>query len=253
MALANLLTTDEQIDALLERAKHQPDRPIAKSARYDAGLDAIIVELTGGRRLLLPRTELQGLDQASVSQLSEIELHVGSGHSWPQLDVDHYLPSLLAGQYGSIAWMRALEMRGMPHTAENSAVAFAKDKVFHNLYPLTAPFGSVYRQVLQGVSMCLRDGLATEIALAFPSNTVRIAALRGDVDVDLSTTGSIGSDISDSNPWQRCIGRQIEDHWFAMDQNGNLNVLLLSFSGATSPEISLTAIDSHIQVSSISH
>jgi hypothetical protein len=33
--------------------------------------------------------------------------------SWPQLDVDHYLPHLLERRYGDALWMQALQLRGV--------------------------------------------------------------------------------------------------------------------------------------------
>ena len=101
---------DAEIDAALERAKldPQPDPPMAIAAEYDARLDLVLLSIDNGRRLALPRKELQGLEDATESQLSHIEIFGGLDIAWPQLDVDHYLPSLMAGTYGSDRWMQSL-------------------------------------------------------------------------------------------------------------------------------------------------
>ena len=65
-------------------------------------------------RLIIPREDLQGLENATPRQLAEIQLWGGGiSLSWPQLDVDHYLPHLLEHRYGSDAWMEKLRVRGV--------------------------------------------------------------------------------------------------------------------------------------------
>ncbi len=105
--------TNADIDAALEAAKSLPDRPIATSAVYDATFDLVVLRLSTGRRFAIPREELQGLHDATEVQLSEIEIHCGVDIAWPQLDVDHYLPSLLERRYGSKLWMESLERRSV--------------------------------------------------------------------------------------------------------------------------------------------
>ena len=67
------------------------------SAEYLGGrADLIVLRLSTGGRLAIPREQLQGLEGATEGQLSEIQLWGGGiSVSWPQLDVDHYLPHLL--------------------------------------------------------------------------------------------------------------------------------------------------------------
>ena len=110
MAEWTLKTTDAEIDAALERARlnPDPDPPSATTAEYRAELDLVILHLDTGRRLVLPREELQGLQTATPDQLAHIEIFGGRDIAWPDLDVDHYLPSLIAGIYGSDRWMQSL-------------------------------------------------------------------------------------------------------------------------------------------------
>jgi hypothetical protein len=107
--------TDEDIDAALEDAKSLPDDPRALSAEYVGGkADVIVIQLSTGGRLTIPREELEGLENATEAQLSDIQIWgPGASLSWPQLDVDHYVPHLLEHRYGSKAWMEKLRVRGV--------------------------------------------------------------------------------------------------------------------------------------------
>lgn len=82
--------------------------PVATSARYDGGRDAIVVELDNGAFMGLPVGKLQGLQGASASQLDNILVEAkGLGLHWPDLDADLYVPALLEGIFGSRKWMAA--------------------------------------------------------------------------------------------------------------------------------------------------
>jgi hypothetical protein len=106
--------TDEEIEAALEEAKEFDDEPRAASAEYVSATDAVMIHLSTGGRLIIPREDLQGLENATPRQLAEIQLWGGGiSLSWPQLDVDHYLPHLLEHRYGSDAWMEKLRVRGV--------------------------------------------------------------------------------------------------------------------------------------------
>ncbi len=102
-------TTDAEIDAALELAKSLPPEPHALSGEYNRELDLIILRLDDGRRLVLPRKQMQGLQDATEAQLAHIEIFGGTDNAWPALDVDHNLRSLLVGRYGSEKWMKSLQ------------------------------------------------------------------------------------------------------------------------------------------------
>jgi len=105
------LTTEADIEAAYERARNSPPLPTATSACYDPALDVIVLHIDTGRRLVIPREELQGLEKATVEEVSHIEIFGGLDIAWPKLDVDHYLPALVEGIYGSEAWMQSLNRR----------------------------------------------------------------------------------------------------------------------------------------------
>ena len=111
MAAGKLITTDAEIDAALERSRHLPELPTAVAAEYDSRLDLILLRIDDGRRLVVPREQMQGLQNATQAQLSDIQIFGGTDIAWPQLDVDHYLPALLEGRYGSEKWMQSLESK----------------------------------------------------------------------------------------------------------------------------------------------
>jgi len=113
MAQGRVVTTEAEIDAALERAKQFDKEPRVAAAEYNAQLNVVVLHLDTGRRLVIPREELQGLQDATDVQLAEIEIFAGLSLAWPQLDVDHYLPHLLEHRYGSDQWMKALERRGV--------------------------------------------------------------------------------------------------------------------------------------------
>jgi hypothetical protein len=250
MATASVLTTDEDIDAAIERAQHLPDLPGAVSARYDASVDAIILELQGGRRLLLPRSELQGLEDATEPELSEIEIHGGSHNAWPKLDVDHYLPHLMAGQYGSSKWMGRLERMGLPDTPLNSPSAVARLRTSEASYSLFQPSSHVENQALQSVTE-IEDAFGTFAALdlQFESKTLRIAALgyNDTVEITLVEQPSVGKPAT-SSMWQSLIGQKLGYVWIAINQQGYLDTVLLGFSSVVAPDVSVTAVASGLSV-----
>jgi hypothetical protein len=103
------LTTDAELDAILERnlLDTDPPEPAALSAEYNRALDLIILKIDDGSRLVIQRELLQGLENATPEQLAHIEIFGGNDIAWPDLDVDHYLPHLLAGRYSSERWKQA--------------------------------------------------------------------------------------------------------------------------------------------------
>jgi hypothetical protein len=110
-----VITTDAEIDRAIERAGTLENEPrvIAVEYRPGAGLDLLILKLSDGHRQLIPREDLEGLQGALKEQVGHIEIigH-GTGLRWPDLNLDHYVPSLLAGVYGTRQWMAAIGRRG---------------------------------------------------------------------------------------------------------------------------------------------
>lgn len=99
--------TDAQIDAALERGQTaRLHEPRAAAARYDRRSGRVIVELANGCTFAFPPKLAQGLEAATEEQLSQVEiLGAGSGLHWEALDADLSIPGLLAGLFGTKAYL----------------------------------------------------------------------------------------------------------------------------------------------------
>lgn len=111
---ARVRTTDAEIDAAIARANAaERERPKAVAAVYSAADDAVIITLATGVQVAIPRKLLQGLQDATPRQLARIEIEgPGTGLHWTALDVDHYIPDVLAGVFGTRRWMSEIGRRG---------------------------------------------------------------------------------------------------------------------------------------------
>jgi hypothetical protein len=110
-----VVTTDAEIDRALLRAGALEGEPRVVSVEYrpGAGLDLLILKLSDGRREIIPREDLQGLENATREQVAQVEiLGKGTGLHWPELDVDHYVSGLLKHIYGTKRWMAEIGRSG---------------------------------------------------------------------------------------------------------------------------------------------
>jgi hypothetical protein len=117
--------TDSQLEAAEVRGKSLLEsEPRALSARYDAQRARIVVELSNGATYAFPAALGQGLEAATPAQLAEVEVAgAGFGLHWPSLDVDLSIPGLLAGRFGTKAWMSELARRAGSVTSPAKAAA----------------------------------------------------------------------------------------------------------------------------------
>jgi Protein of unknown function (DUF2442) len=107
--------TDAEFKRAIERAKRLRNEPLVTEVQYRPGpeLDLLILKLSDGRRHVIPRENLQGLQSATKEQLARIEIvGGGTGLHWPDLDADLYVPGLLRGLYGNKKWMAEIGRRG---------------------------------------------------------------------------------------------------------------------------------------------
>jgi hypothetical protein len=103
MANGIVTTTDEEIDAALERAKDFDSFPRIVEAIYrpETGLEFLMLRLSDSRRLLIPREELGELKDATPEQASDLRIGPnGVDIWWPQLDDGLYLPDFLEHRWG---------------------------------------------------------------------------------------------------------------------------------------------------------
>jgi hypothetical protein len=111
--MASIRTTDAEIEAALERAKLHDSDPRAQTVEHIPALNLLIVGLSNQRRLVLPIEDVQGLEKATHEQIENYELlGRGTGISFPELDVDLYIPALIEGVYGNRRWMAQLGKKG---------------------------------------------------------------------------------------------------------------------------------------------
>ena len=94
-----------------EAAERREDRslgsePRAKRVRYNRKTGRVVVELTNKCSFAFPARRAQGLEDASDDELADVAiLGLGLGLHWEELDVDLSVPGLLAGLFGTKAWM----------------------------------------------------------------------------------------------------------------------------------------------------
>jgi hypothetical protein len=95
------------VDAAERRGRHSlRSEPRARMARYDRRTGRVLVELTNGCSFAFPARRAQGLGRASDAELAQVEvLGLGFGLRWERLDVDLSVPGLLAGLFGTKAYM----------------------------------------------------------------------------------------------------------------------------------------------------
>jgi Protein of unknown function (DUF2442) len=107
-------TLDAELLAQIDHARQvgaelDATEPRAVKAWYDERGDRVFTELRSGVVMGFPRTLLQGLREATLEQLMEVEITPsGYGLHWESLDVDLSVPQLVAGVYGTQKWMSDL-------------------------------------------------------------------------------------------------------------------------------------------------
>ena len=112
----NDLTTDEEIERALEYARNAPEEPRIVEATYHPGrgLDLYVLTISDGRRLVLPREDLQFVAGATPEEAADFTIEPGGVHLWwPRLDEGFRLGGLLEGLTGSESWMKSLQRRGV--------------------------------------------------------------------------------------------------------------------------------------------
>jgi len=105
--------SNAEFDAACRRGEElAKSEPRAVAAKYDAASGRVILELTNGCTFAFPARRLQGLADASDSDLVEVEV-LGSGYGihWEALDADFTVPGLLMGLFGTRAWMAREQAR----------------------------------------------------------------------------------------------------------------------------------------------
>jgi hypothetical protein len=103
MADSVMTAIDAEVDAALEAARNEPEEALITEAVYhpEPGLEFLMLKLTDGRRLLIPREELGELKNATPEQAKDLfVVPTGSAVWWPQLDDGLYLLDFLEYRWG---------------------------------------------------------------------------------------------------------------------------------------------------------
>ena len=99
--------TEAEFEAAEARGKALLEtEPRAASAHYDHQTGRVTVELTNGCTFTFPARLAQVLENATDDELAAVEiLGLGYGLHWEALDADLSVPGLLAGRFGTKAYM----------------------------------------------------------------------------------------------------------------------------------------------------
>ncbi len=116
MAKHRVLSTPTEIDRAIEVGKQlQAKEVLVESVDYDPapGRDYLTLHLNNGHRYLIPREDLQGMEEGAIDAIRDVRV-IGGGTAlhWPQLDLDFYVPALLKNTYGNMQWMQHLGRKG---------------------------------------------------------------------------------------------------------------------------------------------
>ena len=105
--------SDSQIAAAEARGRElRETTPYAVTARYDPRGGKVVIDLNNEATFAFPPSLSQDLQGASSEDLARIEITPsGFGLYWPALDADISIPGLLAGRFGTKAWMSELARR----------------------------------------------------------------------------------------------------------------------------------------------
>ncbi len=127
------IVQDADFEAAARRgAQRLKKGPVAVAARYDQQAGRVVIELDSGLEIAFRPQHAQGLENATLSDLSEIEISPsGQGLYFPTIDADLYLPALLEGFLGSKAWMAARmgQVGGRATTEAKQAAARANGRL----------------------------------------------------------------------------------------------------------------------------
>jgi hypothetical protein len=126
----NNLISEEELDAQIVSAKAAAQEADATESRatsvkFDRSSELIVISLKNGAFFSFPPVLVQGLGKATPEELDDVWLDAsGSSVHWDRLDADFNIAGLVAGIFGTKAWMSQLGRKGghttSPAKAESS-------------------------------------------------------------------------------------------------------------------------------------
>lgn len=99
--------TDAELKAAERRGRKLLEtEPHAVAARFDAAAGRVVVDLANGCSYAFPTALVEDLHDAAPETLAGVEVDgAGLNLHWSALDVDLYVPALVAGVFGTRGWM----------------------------------------------------------------------------------------------------------------------------------------------------
>lgn len=118
--------TDAELQGAKARwAEERSGRPVPVAVRLDRETERIVVDFANGATFLVPARALEGLEQATSDELAEVELLGETGLHWEALDVDYTIQGLMAGIFGSRAFIEAQRRGGQSRSPAKAAASRA--------------------------------------------------------------------------------------------------------------------------------
>jgi hypothetical protein len=120
--------TEESLKAAENRGQKMLEtEPRALSAQYDLPSGRVTIDLTNGATYAFPVHLVEDLQDAKPDDLIRVDVD-GAGFNlhWPTLDVDLYVPALVAGVFGTREWMTQMLARIAGQSTSPAKVAAAK-------------------------------------------------------------------------------------------------------------------------------
>lgn len=118
--------SDADLQAAKARwAEERAGRPIPVAVRFDRATERIVVDFVNGATFLVPARALEGLENATIDELAEVELLGETGLHWESLDVDYTIQGLMAGIFGSRTFMDAQRRGGQSRSPAKVAASRA--------------------------------------------------------------------------------------------------------------------------------
>ena len=118
--------TDRQLRTAEARGRSTlATEPRAAAARYEPLTRRVEIDLVNGCLYAFPTQLVQDLQGTRVDDLARIEVDGARFNlHWPTLDVDQYIPALVAGIFGTREWMaRQRERIAAPPAAAPTAAS----------------------------------------------------------------------------------------------------------------------------------
>jgi hypothetical protein len=94
------------------------------AAEYVAGRDVVTLTFRSGGSMTIPRQLIPNLGNVPVSSLRRLTVSAaGDALSWPSLDVDVYVPGLIARTFGTRLFAAATGRQGGRRRSKGKAAA----------------------------------------------------------------------------------------------------------------------------------